>query len=426
MERSTLAIIIVLLAIVSFALEKIPVALTAILASLAMAIFGITDYSKAYSDFGSQAAVMVAAMMICGNACFDNGVAQAMGNKITKIGLGKNERLLVTVMTGFAVFLSAFFSNSAVVAMMIPLVASVVSKSGGRCTNKRVLMAVGMGSAAGGFCTLSGSTPQVAAQTILETTPGCTPMHYFTLAKAGIPLCLIVIIYFATVGYWLEKKSLKFEDVCPVELTNEEEGESKPVDKRKFWLTAIIMILVVAGFVSGIWNIAVVAMVGATLMILTGCVGLKDAFHGIDWNTIVVLACSQGFAKGMETSGAGQLIADTTLNVLGDKATVFVVLGIIIVLSVILTNIMSNIATGTMMFPIVIALANGMGVNPTTFVIAVVIACQCAFATPVGTPCVTQTMVGGYKFMDYVKIGQPLNIITTVAAVFLIPLCYGI
>ena len=61
-------------------------------------------------------------------------------------------------------------------------------------------------------------------------------------------------------------------------------------------------------------------------MILTGCVGLKDAFHGIDWNTIVVLACSQGFAKGMETSGAGQLIADTTLNVLGDKATVFVVL----------------------------------------------------------------------------------------------------
>lgn len=128
----------------------------------------------------------------------------------------------------------------------------------------------------------------------------------------------------------------------------------------------------------------------------------------------------------METSGAGQLIADTTLNVLGDKATVFVVLGIIIVLSVILTNIMSNIATGTMMFPIVIALANGMGVNPTTFVIAVVIACQCAFATPVGTPCVTQTMVGGYKFMDYVKIGLPLNIITTVAAVFLIPLCYGI
>lgn len=147
MEQSTLAIIIVLLAIVSFALEKIPVALTAILASLAMAIFGITDYSKAYSDFGSQAAVMVAAMMICGNACFDNGVAQAMGNKITKIGLGKNERLLVTVMTGFAVFLSAFFSNSAVVAMMIPLVASVVSKSGGRCTNKRVLMAVG-----NGFC----------------------------------------------------------------------------------------------------------------------------------------------------------------------------------------------------------------------------------------------------------------------------------
>ena len=175
MEQSTLAIIIVLLAIVSFALEKIPVALTAILASLAMAIFGITDYSKAYSDFGSQAAVMVAAMMICGNACFDNGVAQAMGNKITKIGLGKNERLLVTVMTGFAVFLSAFFSNSAVVAMMIPLVASVVSKSGGRCTNKRVLMAVGMGSAAGCCPNHPGNNAGVYAHALFYAGKGRDP-----------------------------------------------------------------------------------------------------------------------------------------------------------------------------------------------------------------------------------------------------------
>lgn len=67
----------------------------------------------------------------------------------------------------------------------------------------------------------------------------------------------------------------------------------------------------------------------------------------------------------METSGAGQLIADTTQRS-GDKATVFVVLGIIIVLSVTLTNIMSNIATGTMMFPIVIAWLMVWGVNPTT------------------------------------------------------------
>ena len=74
MDQSIIALIIIGLAIVSFALEKIPLGLTAVLASLAMGVFGITDYSKVYSDFGSLPCIMVVGMMIVSDACFENGV----------------------------------------------------------------------------------------------------------------------------------------------------------------------------------------------------------------------------------------------------------------------------------------------------------------------------------------------------------------
>ena len=90
MDQSIIALIIIGLAIVSFALEKIPLGLTAVLASLAMGVFGITDYSKVYSDFGSLPCIMVVGMMIVSDACFENGVAEALGTKLSKIGLGRN------------------------------------------------------------------------------------------------------------------------------------------------------------------------------------------------------------------------------------------------------------------------------------------------------------------------------------------------
>lgn len=424
MDQSTIAIIIVILAVISFALEKIPVSLTAIIAALLMAMFGIIDLSKAYSDFGATATVMCAAMMIVGNACFDNGVAQSVGNALKKTGLDKNERVMIGAMCAISALLSAFLSNSAVVAMCIPLVASIVLKSNGRAQNKNVLLAVGIGAGIGGVCTLSGSTPQITAQGILESMEGVQTMGYFTLAKAGAPLCIITIIYFMTIGYSIEKKVLKFDDVIPV--ATESIGEEVQFDKRKKIITSIVVLGCIAGFISGIWNIAVVAMTGAAVLFLTKCVTIKKAFQDIDWNTIIVLACSQGFAKGIETSGAGAKIANGVINLFGANATPFTILAVIIVVTVILTNFMSNISVATMMIPIAISLATSLNASILTFVIAIVIASQCAFATPIGTPCVTQTMVGGYKYMDYVKVGLPITIILTVASIFIIPACYGL
>lgn len=428
MEQSTLAIIIIIIAVVSFILEKIPLVMTASLAALAMGVFGIIDTADVYSSFGSTATIMVAAMMIVGNAAFENGLAQAMGKKLTSMGLGKNQRILLVTLTTCSIILSAFFSNSAVVAMFIPLLASIVVKSEGKSKNKFILMAVGMGASAGGFCTLSGSTPQMVAQGLLQSTEGLQPMSYFELAKVGAPLCIIMVIYFATIGYTLEKKVLTFPDVIPgLEDISLDTTEDEPVFvKWKMWFTGIILLLCVIGFVTGIWDLAIVALLGVSALAISGCIEFKKALKGVDWNTIVILAMAQGFAKGLDKSGAGALIAQKVLGLFGgEDASAYVVLAALMIVTVILTNFMSNVAVVSMVLPIGMSIALSLGVRVETFVIALTLACQLSTMTPIGSPCVTQTLVGGYRYMDYVKIGVPVTILQAIVCILLVPIIYG-
>lgn len=422
MDQSTLAILIIVIAVISFMLEKIPLAMTAIFASLAMAIFGIIDLSKAYSDFGTTSSVMCASMMIVGNTLFETGAAELMGKKLSSIGIDKNERLFLIGMTGIAFVISAFLSNSATIAMLIPLISVIASKSDGRIKSKNIIMAAGMAASIGGVSTLVGSTPQLVAQGMLEQTEGCTTMGMFTLTKLGIPLCIIMMIYFATIGYKIEKKVLDFED--PV-LVTETTDETK-YDKRKVIISSIVMIGCVIGFATGIWNVAIVGLLGAAVLITTGCISFKQAMAGVDWNTIVIISASQGFAKGLETSGAAALIADKTIEIFGGAASPAIILAGLFVVATILTNFMSCTAVVAMFTPIAISIALSLGSNPLAFAIAMVVAGNTATATPVGTPCVTQTLVAGYRYKDYVKVGLPLTIILVVASAILIPILYGI
>lgn len=288
MSQSTIAIIIVVIAIISFVLEKIPMALTASLAAIAMGMFGIIEIKDVYSNFGSLSVIMVGAMMIVGDSVFESGLANVIGKKLVSVGLGNNQKKLVIVMTVFAMVASAFFSNSAVVAMMIPLIASVVVESNGKVQNKYVLMAVGMGASAGGFCTLAGCTPQLVTQAFL-TDNGYTPMKFFDLAKAGVPMCILMLIYFITIGYWLEKKIFTFDDIIPgLETVAEDEKEAAP--KWKMILVGVVALLCIAGFISGIWDLAFVALLGVCVLALTGCINLTKSMKNLDWNTLIIIA----------------------------------------------------------------------------------------------------------------------------------------
>ena len=442
MDSSTIAIVITVITIVSFILEKIPLAMTAMIASLAMGILvPEMKLSDIYSGFSSNNVIMVAGMCIVGDALFKTGMANKIGKALGKSAVAKNERTFLIAVVICCTVMSAFLSNSGTIAMWMPLIAAVAAKSNGVIRSKMVILAAGIACAVGGAGTLVGSTSQQTANAVLMGVAGYEDgLSLFDQTKIMIPLCLIMIVYFATVGYSLTKKVLKPESPdfdkgnYYADLASKTSDETQnDVPAWKGWFSLIVLLLCIVGFVltdqaafKPYINVAVVAMIGATVLITSGCMPLKKTLAEMDWNTLVILAAAQGFAKGLDVSGGGKVIADAVLNLFGgQEASTAVLMAVGVIVTTILTNFMSNTALAAMMTPIYIQIANSLGVSPVPFVIAIgCVATNLACATPVGTPACTQTLPAGYKYMDYMKIGGPLAIILMIAAAALAPVMY--
>ena len=432
MDSSTIAIVITVITIVSFILEKIPLAMTAMIASLAMGILvPEMKLSDIYSGFSSNNVIMVAGMCIVGDALFKTGMANKIGKALGKSAVAKNERTFLIAVVICCTVMSAFLSNSGTIAMWMPLIAAVAAKSNGVIRSKMVILAAGIACAVGGAGTLVGSTSQQTANAVLMGVAGYEDgLSLFDQTKIMIPLCLIMIVYFATVGYSLTKKVLKPESPdfdkgnYYADLASKTSDETQnDVPAWKGWFSLIVLLLCIVGFVltdqaafKPYINVAVVALIGATVLITSGCMPLKKTLAEMDWNTLVILAAAQGFAKGL----------DAVLNLFGgQEASTAVLMAVGVIVTTILTNFMSNTALAAMMTPIYIQIANSLGVSPVPFVIAIgCVATNLACATPVGTPACTQTLPAGYKYMDYMKIGGPLAIILMIAAAALAPVMY--
>ena len=443
MESSTIAIIITIITIISFVLEKIPLAMTAMIASLAMGIIlPEMKLADVYSGFSSTTVMMVAGMCVVGDALFKTGMANKIGKAIGGSSLAKNERMFTIAVVICCTIMSSFLSNSGTIAMWMPLIAAVAAKSHGAIRSKMVIMAAGIACAVGGAGTLVGSTSQQTANSVLmgyeEYKDG---LGLFDQTLVMIPLCIIMVVYFATVGYSLTKKVLKPESPdfdkgnYYADLANTTtDAATSNIPAWKGWMSVIVLILCIVGFIltgfapfKPYLNVGIIGLLGATILITSGCMPLKKTLAEMDWNTLVILAAAQGFAKGLDVSGGGKVIADAVLNLFGgsESASTMALMAAGVIVTGVLTNFMSNTALAAMMTPIYIENAKSMGVSPIPFVIAIgCVATNLACATPVGTPACTQTLPAGYKYMDYMKIGGPLCIILIIAAAVLCPIMY--
>ena len=134
---------------------------------------------------------------------------------------------------------------------------------------------------------------------------------------------------------------------------------------------------------------------------------------------------SLALASALDTTGAGTLIADTIVGALGSNPNPYILLLVIFIVGCVLTNFMSNTATTALMVPIASSLAASLGADPRSMIISTVIACSCAYATPIGMPANTMVVgLGGFKFKDYMKSGLPLILISFVICMILLPILF--
>jgi len=165
------------------------------------------------------------------------------------------------------------------------------------------------------------------------------------------------------------------------------------------------------------------AVTGAILCVVTGCLKEKEAYAGIDWVTIFLFAGMLSVATAMEKTGAGKMIADAVVSMMGDNPNPYVLTAVLFLISNVLTQFMSNTASAALLAPIGISIAQSVGADPKPVLMALGIAASMAFATPMATP--PNTLVlgpGGFSFNDYVKVGVPMCLISLVACVIIIPI----
>ncbi|WP_168012180.1 SLC13 family permease [Halomonas salinarum] len=202
-------------------------------------------------------------------------------------------------------------------------------------------------------------------------------------------------------------------------LISQVNGQARPVHEKS-WLAWSILggVVILATF--GIMSMLNAAMLGATLAVITGCCSVNAAKRGMDTQVLLTIAASFGLGAALESSGAAAAIASAALEMM--NAGPWLLLAGVYVLVALLTALVTNNAAAVITFPIVTAAAENLGVSPMPYVIAVMFAASASFITPIGYQ--TNLMVygpGGYRFRDYLRVGGPLNVITAVVALGLIP-----
>ena len=200
----------------------------------------------------------------------------------------------------------------------------------------------------------------------------------------------------------------------------------KDVDEltgKSFIALAALLIMIVLLVVKAVPG-AIAALISAGIVLFSGCVPFSKAYKSISFTSVVMIAAMIPMGLAIQKTGAAEMISNSIISVLGKEKPILLIGGIFI-LTTTFSQFINNSATAVLMAPIVILAANKLNISPEPVLITIAISASTAFLTPIGTT--TNAMVmssGGYKFMDYFKVGFPLLIIFLITTLLLVPIIW--
>ena len=418
MEPITITLCLLVFAILMFVWEKVPLAVTSMVVCVALVLTGVLDLKQAFAGFIDSNVILFVAMFIVGWALFETGMANKVGGVITHFA--KTEKQLIFIIMVVVGVMSGFLSNTGTAAVLIPVVIGVAAKSG--FTRSRLLMPLVFAAALGGNLSLIGAPGNLIAQSALQNIG--SGFGFFEYAKVGLPMLVCGILYFLTIGYKFLPNNSNSSEVGSIG----EQRDYSHVPRWKQILSLVVLIATILGMIfekqTGI-SLTVAGCIGALVLVITGVLTEKQAYKAIDSQTIFIFGGTLALAKALEMTGAGKLVAEQVIGLLGNNSSPFMLLVVVFALSVVMTNFMSNTATVALLVPVSLSIAAGMGADPRAVLMATVIGSSCAYATPIGMPANMMVLSAvGYKFVDYAKSGIPLIIVSTIVSLILLPILF--
>lgn len=419
MEPSTLTIIILILAVISFLLEKIPVNMTVMLTMCALVLTGLVTPQEAVSGFASTTILMLIGVVIVGSALFETGVCDKVAAVVTRYA--KTERQMIMAILILASIMSAGLSNSGTVAVFIPIIMGITASTD--FSRSKLMMAAFLGSMAGGRLTLVGD----AAVNVLigdQIKALGQPFGFFEISKIGVPLTIIMLIYMYFIGYKFLPDRREFSDEDQIFA----QGAKKDVPRWKQIASVAVLLAVFVGMIfeeqTGIPSY-IVAIMGAVADVLLGIFTEKQAYNLVSIKTAILLGGMTPLATALKNTGAAQIMADMLIRLIGGSTNVYYITIVIFILTCVMTQFMSNVVTITLLMPIIIAIAETIGVVPSALLMVLCIASTMSILTPIACPPGNLIYAyGGYRFSDYVKSNIGLTLVFLAACIVMIPLIW--
>ena len=357
MSQAVKCLILLCVIALLFVTELIPLAITAMAGAIACGLLGFIPAKTVFSGLSDSTVVLFAGMFVVGAAMFYTGLAQKIGNTVVRFcGTGENSLMFGLMLVGTV--LSSVLSNTGTAACLLPVALGICAAA--KLPASRQLMPLAFACGWGGIITMVGTPPNIIANGAL-TSAGLEGFGFFEYAWIGIPVSIAGMLYMMFLGkYLLPKVELDANQEI------EQEVEATSTSSAKQTISGVILLLVVLTMAIGIPGVSLemAAIVGALVCVLTGCLTEKQAYASIDWVTIFLFAGMMPVSTAMDKTGAGKLIAEWTVGLMGGSPSPLVVTAVLFILSCGLTQFMSNTASAALLCPIGLAISKQLGADP--------------------------------------------------------------
>ncbi len=399
-------------AILMWALEPTPLSVTSLIIMFLQPLTGVCSFTEAAIGFSNPIIFLMIGGFVLAIAIQESGLARrATYSLLSKVGTTPDRALFVAVFaTGI---LSAWIENIVAFAMLMPIITEVIllmgvknPENGKSNFAKAMILGACFASLAGGLGTEIGTAPNLMAAAY-------THISFISWMTFAFPLAIILLLIiwkFLPLVFPFEVSGIvggkdKLDD------TLASFGEVTTTEKVTAAILIFTIILWVTTSITGLDSYSI-ALIGAALYFITGVVKWSDVQANLDWGLIVFFGGALSLGAALLNTGAAAWLVKDLIAVLGSNPQPLLIVIVFMVIGVVLTQLMSNIALSAVLIPISITLASSTNVLPAAYAVPIAIACSLSFALPMADPTVAMAYGTNYvKVPEILKSGVPIIII---------------
>lgn len=419
------------LVVLALVFDKGRADVVALAGAAVLLITGVVRPIEVQGAFASPAIIALAALFVIAYAMELSGLLDSAIRNMVRLcrRIGAAGIWLLIGACGAA---SAFLNNTPIVVLGAPVVRDVAQSL--NLPPRRYLIPLSYAAVLGGACTLIGTSTNLLVDDMAAMS-GQPRFGFFEITPVGLAVALAGGLYLFLFSSRLISKT---EGASPMRAADAIHGADepgiaasqvgsveafaieRPLKRLKAFASAAIFFMVILLAALNVAPIAACAFAGAVLLILLRIITPDEAYSGLRPDILMLIAGMIVLGIGLEQSGLATAASEALVGSLGGFPPL-VALALLYGATLFATELLSNATVAVLITPLAVALAESMGVDPRPFLVAVMIAGSAAFATPFGYQ--TNVLVyrlGGYSFMDFVRVGLPLNIITWIVGVFAI------